>query len=143
MKNNYLFVYGSLMEGFFNYKYVKDKIICRKYAKTMGKLFHQADKGYPAMIDGDDFVYGELLKLDDWDDVIKIVDRTENYFGKGNPENEYNRILVNVETLDDKKNYKAFAYKYNLKDSKEFFEKNIYIKSGSWREFMENQRKNG
>ena len=109
----------------------------------MGKLFHQADKGYPAMIDGDDFVYGELLKLDDWDDVIKIVDRTENYFGKGNPENEYNRILVNVETLDDKKNYKAFAYKYNLKDSKEFFEKNIYIKSGSWREFMENQRKNG
>ena len=58
-------------------------------------------------------------------------------------ENEYNRILVNVETLDDKKNYKAFEYKYNLKDSKEFFEKNIYIKSGSWREFMENQRKNG
>jgi gamma-glutamylcyclotransferase (GGCT)/AIG2-like uncharacterized protein YtfP len=26
------------------------------------------EKGYPAMIDGDDFVYGELLELDDWDD---------------------------------------------------------------------------
>ena len=72
------------MEGFFNYKYVKDKIICRKYAKTMGKLFHQADKGYPAMIDGDDFVYGELLKLDDWDDVIKIVDRQKTIW-EGNP----------------------------------------------------------
>ncbi|NLX69523.1 MAG: gamma-glutamylcyclotransferase [Clostridiales bacterium] len=139
MDNSLLFVYGSLMENFFNYKHVKDKILSRKYARTRGKLFHQVEKGYPAMIDGDDYIYGELLELYDWDNTIKAIDKVENYFGEGNPENEYNRVIIDVETLDDKKSYKAYAYKFNLKETEEFYEKNIYIKHGNWREFMEKQ----
>jgi gamma-glutamylcyclotransferase (GGCT)/AIG2-like uncharacterized protein YtfP len=141
--DNLLFVYGSLMENFFNYKYIKDKVIYRKYARTKGKLFHQVEKGYPAMIEGQDFVYGELIKLDDWDNTIKLLDKLENYFGERNPENEYNRVVICVETLDDKKTYKAFAYSFNLKDSKNFLAKNVYIQNGNWREFIEKQAGNG
>ena len=30
-------------------------------AKTKGRLYHLANKGYPAMVDGDDTIYGELF----------------------------------------------------------------------------------
>lgn len=134
---NYLFVYGSLMKDFFNYKYIKNKVLERKYARTKGKLFHQVDKGYPAMIDGEDYIYGELLKFNDWDNVIKSLDRLENYYGEENPQNEYNRVIVDVEILEEGCVVKAFVYKVNLKDEDKFIEKNIYIKSGNWKEFME------
>ena len=55
------------------------------------------------------------------------------YFGKGNPEKSITGYCVNVETLDDIKNYEAPQYENTtLKDSMEFFgENSIYVKAGA------------
>lgn len=43
------------MEGFFNSeKALVGKVEKRIKAKTKGKLYHLANKGYPAMVDGED-----------------------------------------------------------------------------------------
>lgn len=134
--SNKIFVYGSLMEDFFNYnKYLKGKVLKRSHARAKGKLFHQINKGYPAMVDGDDFVYGELLEIDDWDNTIIELDRLENFYGEDNPNNEYNRVLLQVEQLGNSSIISAFVYRYNCKDE-QALEKERYIPYGNWRIFM-------
>lgn len=134
--SNNIFVYGSLLENFFNYnKYLKGKVLKRSYARTKGKLFHQIDKGYPAMIEGDDFVYGELLEIDDWDNTVIELDKLENFYGEDNVNNEYNRVLLQIEQLEDSSVISSFVYMYNCKD-KQALEKEKYIPYGNWRTFM-------
>lgn len=132
------FVYGSLMEGLFNYeKYLKGKILTKKYARTKGELYHLSECGYPAMVEGRDWIYGELIEIADYKNTVKSVDAMEHFFGEGNPDNEYNRNLIEVELLDDGCKEKAYAYIYNLKDAETLRKEDIYIKHGDWREFLE------
>lgn len=132
------FVYGSLMEGLFNYEiYLKGKILTKKYARTRGKLFHLSEQGYPAMVEGKDWVYGELIEISDYENTVESVDAMENFLGKGNPENEYNRNTIEVELLDDGSLEKAYAYIYNRKDAQTLVRDEIYIKHGDWRKFLE------
>lgn len=134
---NKLFVYGSLMEGMFNYKkYLEGKVISKKSAKTKGKLYHLKNKGYPAMIDGEDYVYGELIEVNDFYNVLKELDVLEQYHGEGNINNEYIRKVIVVENLEDNKIEYAFAYIYNLNNDINFFKNAIYIEYGSWKKFL-------
>ncbi|MEG1087813.1 MAG: gamma-glutamylcyclotransferase family protein, partial [Cetobacterium sp.] len=62
-----IFVYGSLREGFFNYdKYLVNKVSPASLGKVNGKLFHLSHKGYPALLDGEEEVIGELMELKDF-----------------------------------------------------------------------------
>lgn len=132
-----LFVYGSLMEGMFNYKkYLEGKVISKKNAKTKGKLYHLKNKGYPAMIDGDDYVYGELIEINYFYDVLKKLDMLEQYFGEGNMNNEYIRKVIVVENFEENKIEYAFAYIYNVDNDIDFFKNAIYIEYGSWKKFL-------
>lgn len=124
------------MEGFFNSeKALRGKVEKRIKAKAKGKLYHLANKGYPAMVPGEDTVYGELLVIEDLDDIFPILNEIENYFGENNPNNEYNRIVIEVETLDGKKEL-AYVYQYNDENVKNQKDEKIYISSGDWREYM-------
>lgn len=59
------------MKDFYNWdKCLKGKVITRKEARTKGILYHQEDKGYPAILSGNDFVYGEYLELIDFENNI-------------------------------------------------------------------------
>ncbi|KPU27381.1 hypothetical protein TR13x_04685 [Caloranaerobacter sp. TR13] len=134
----YLFVYGSLMEGFFNYNnHLKGKVLERKVARTRGKLYHLVDKGYPAMINGEDYVYGEFILIKDFYKTLKQLDRVENFFGENNEDNEYNRVLKEIEVLEDNTIQKAYVYMYNCKDMRRLMSENIYIPHGNWRKYME------
>jgi gamma-glutamylcyclotransferase (GGCT)/AIG2-like uncharacterized protein YtfP len=124
------------MEGFFNYHYIEGKVLERKLARTKGKLYHLTEKGYPALLDGQEYVYGELITLDDFDNNIIEVDNMERYFGESNEQNEYNRNLIEVEILDDGHIEQAYAYKYNLSNDVEFNNKTTHIPYGDWRKFM-------
>lgn len=74
-----LFVYGSLMEGFFNYeKIFLGKVLSRTPARVRGLLYHQTRKGYPAMIPGGGWVKGELLELEDFPRLLAASDGIEN-----------------------------------------------------------------
>lgn len=131
-----IFIYGSLMEGFFNHHYIEGKILKRKSARTKGKLYHLNEKGYPALLDGEGYVYGEVITLQDFNNNVISIDKMEKYFGKGNDQNEYNRGLIEIEILEDGHIEQVYAYKYNLSNDLEFNRKTTYIPYGDWRKFM-------
>lgn len=88
------------MEGFWNYKkYLQGKVITRKPARVKGRLYHLIKKGYPALVEGNDYVSGELLTIKDYEENIVKLDKLEGYYGLNNPENEYNRVLKDVEII--------------------------------------------
>ncbi|NFV14000.1 gamma-glutamylcyclotransferase [Clostridium sporogenes] len=141
----YLFVYGSLREGFFNFdKYIKDQIISRRLGKIKGILYHMPNKGYPAALKGNGEVVGEVIELKNWNENIKSLDAMENYISDRNDNNEYNRELVEVEIMENEdkgKKLKAFAYLYNMNDEDVFNKNSIYISHGDWKKFMLQENK--
>ena len=94
-----MFAYGSLREDFFNYdKYLKGNVISNRMAKIKDVvLYHMPYKGYPAVLSGLGEVVGEVMELSNYDEVMAAVDKMEGVLGEGNPNNEYNKVLVEVE----------------------------------------------
>lgn len=134
----YIFVYGTLMEGFQNYKkYLQGKVISRKPARVKGSLYHLIDNGYPGLIAGNDYIYGELITIKDFLETIIQLDKLEEYYAVDNPENEYNRILKNVEIIETGHIVQAYVYQYNCQDKKSLNEKDDYIPEGNWRKYLE------
>lgn len=142
MSNIKIFAYGSLREGFFNYeKYLKGNVISKKEGKVKNvKLFHMPYKGYPAVIDGNDILVGEVFELSDYDNVVKAVDKMEGFISEGNKDNEYDKSLVEVEYADGSKEL-CYSYKYNFKADERFAKDAIYIKDGDWKNFMLKENK--
>lgn len=124
-----IFVYGTLMEGFGNYnKCLKGRVLYRTGGETRGKLYH-LPAGYPAMIEGDDIVKGEIVDIKDED--IKFLDELEGYYGE-NKQNVYDRFIKEVKT-EKNNNLLCWIYFYRNID----YVKNcgIYIPHGNWRKF--------
>lgn len=135
-----LFVYGSLSEGFYNHDiYLKGKVLTKHEAKTKGKLFHLGGKGYPAMVDGDEWVYGELVTIEDYEKTVEEMDEMEHYYGEDNNENEYNRVILEVELIGTNQKVKAYTYKYNEESEYELKNRHEEIQHGDWRKFMKEE----
>lgn len=133
----YLFVYGSLMEGFFNYeKALVGKIKERQKAWVKGSLYHLENKGYPALIEGGSPVEGELLLIEETPELLRILDQIENYSEEDLLESEYLRekILVSVEAGQE---LEAFIYRYNTRSSLNSKDVKIPLPDGSWRAYMQ------
>ena len=91
------FVYGSLREGFFNYdKYLKGHVLTNEVATTEGDLYHMKHKGYPALVNGNRQIEGEVITVDNPEVLVKALDEMENFYGLGNEKNEYERIEKEV-----------------------------------------------
>ena len=136
-----LWVYGSLLSGFFNYRRVLEgKILTCTPAKVRGTLFHQIDKGYPAMIEGEDWVYGELLELEDFFQLLPKIDELENYFGLGSG-NEYDRIQSQVYVYAHREwvAQQAYVYWYAQRDLGTLENPAVKVLGGDWRSYMQNQ----
>lgn len=135
-----IFVYGSLMEDLFNHeKYLKGKVITRKYAKTRGELYHLAECGYPAMIHGEDYIYGELIEVKNYENTLQELDKLEHFLAEDRAENEYNREIIKVQLLDNGNEELANAYVYNCKDIISLRNNNPYIQDGDWRGFLQEE----
>ena len=122
-----LFVYGTLKKGKGNH----DRILSGYDIKitpawTYGKLY---DLGwYPALTQGNNKVYGELIEFDDPEILMKI-DMLEGYRGKESSFNFYERREIQVFT--DKEEFTAWAYflrKYKIIDAD-----GELISSGKWK----------
>ena len=140
MKRINLFVYGSLREGFFNYdKYLDGKVIEKKDAKLENmKLYHMPYKGYPAITFGKDTVLGEIMVLseDNYEATMSAMDEMEGFISEGNPENEYHKVILEVENLHTNEKENCFVYFYN-KDKDPLFDSNsVYVPHGDWKEYM-------
>src|SRR4051812_48285060 len=91
MSKSALFVYGSLMKGMVHHNKVAAMVKDIKPATCEGTLY-RLPVGYPAMVEGPGTVRGELLTLNSFKDIIKIIDEFEG-FSPTNPEKSlYNRM---------------------------------------------------
>ena len=140
MKKINLFVYGSLREGFFNYdKYLAGKVVEKKDAILENmRLYHMPYKGYPAIINGQDSILGEIMVINeaDYDSTLEAMDAMEGFLGEGNPENEYHKMIFEVENLESNEIESCYVYFYN-KDKDELFDyKAVYLPNGDWKEHM-------
>jgi len=135
-----LFVYGSLMQGFFNYKKsLAGKVISNTPGRLKGILYHQNRKGYPAIVQGDTWVKGEFIEVDDFESILASCDEIERYTSAGNPDNEYERRTSAVE-LETGETVFAHVYWYARKDLGSEENPVTAIPSGDWREYMNKQK---
>lgn len=134
-----LFTYGSLMEGLFNYQlYLAGKVMGKpRRARIKGELYHLTEKGYPALLVGDDWVYGEVFELCDFHPTLKELDTLENYYGSNHPENEYERKVVTVwlyneqtQLFDEK--IEVYCYPYRIDNDASFAQYSLYLPEGDW-----------
>lgn len=137
MKQAKLFVYGTLMKGFINFNnYLSKNTIRIEKAFVYGKLFHLIDKECPALIEGTDRVFGEVITItdDDKNSILNDIDELERYF-KGDRRNiVYTRQGTKVYYEDGKT---EILGAYILKDRRFLSINNsIYIPEGDWRVFL-------
>lgn len=132
--NKYMFVYGSLMYGFYNYdKYLAKHVISIQRGYVQGSLYDMPYKGYPALLnDGDDEVWGEIIEVLSLEDIIDDIDDMENYFHRDN--DEYQRIPKMVH-LEDGEEMILDVYVYVHKEQDDKFDTAIYIPDGDWRKY--------
>jgi gamma-glutamylcyclotransferase (GGCT)/AIG2-like uncharacterized protein YtfP len=136
-----IFVYGTLMQNFRNYnKYLKGKITSIAPAYIYGKLYHLGIHDCPAIIDGTDKVYGQVLSFNDDSNqsILNSVDRFEKYFFDSG-EIIYERKSVDVHYLDNSIERLSFYKLTNIDVLKN--ENTKYISSGNWKDYLENAKK--
>jgi gamma-glutamylcyclotransferase (GGCT)/AIG2-like uncharacterized protein YtfP len=113
MKNALLFIYGTLLNHNNEFAvYLKEHSHFFANGKVRGKLYDIGE--YPGAIldNGDEYIYGVILQIEDPEVVFFEIDDYEGY-GDGQPEpNEFIRISADVETVSEI--VSCYIYVYNL-----------------------------
>lgn len=135
-----IFVYGSLREGFFNYdKYLSARVSKPTLATVKGKLYHLSHKGYPALLDGEDEVIGEIMTLNDFYKDVVPMDEMEGYYSAEDTTlNEYTRTVMTVKNLETNLEEEVYVYKYEQYSNEDFDTHAVYLPNGDWKEYMVN-----
>lgn len=131
MKNQRVFVYGTLMTGLRNHYLIKAHLKEVQAGKTNGILY-DLPYGYPAMVPGNGTVYGELMELSEIEEALSVLDGLEDYFGVGCPDNLYNRVHQEVETTGGEK---LMSYLYIWARPDELMRRGTLVPDGDWRRF--------
>lgn len=130
-----LFVYGTLMKGYRNYKkyFEKANVIDIRKVYTKGVLYHLNKKDCPALVEGDGKVWGQLIEFNDDEDItfLKELDDMEKYF-ENSDEIMYERKEVNVFTESGDRE-KAYAYIFINTKNMDRYEPE-HIVAGDWHE---------
>lgn len=133
MNTKQLFVYGTLMAGFENYsRYLKAWVKKIFPATVKGELFHLPE-GYPALVEGNGTVRGELMIIPELKGIIDKLDDLEDYHGEG-MDNLYERVIMPVEIQSTGVGTEAYVYIFC--DSKYARRKGIPVPDGDWRKFV-------
>ena len=98
-------------------------------------------KWYPAITPGNDKVLGEIMVIneEEYDETVKDMDEMEGFISDNNPENEYHKVILEVENLLTNEKEKCFVYFYNKERDMIFEEESVYIPHGDWKEYMLNK----
>ena len=114
-----VFVYGTLREGQYNYgKYFKGYVLHKEEAYVKGALYTIKGVVYPALIDGEDMILGEILTLSE-QVCMQDVDEMEGFYGEGCIENEYNKVQCLIYDKEWNPLTYLSVYKYNLENPKQ------------------------
>lgn len=108
-----IFVYGSLRKGMYNYDlYLKKYHTYVQEAYVKGTLYSLKDAIYPALIEGDKMILGEIHEVPYH--VLSAVDIMEGYNGTNNSSNEYNRDICPIYNRHGKIIAHLPVYTFNL-----------------------------
>jgi len=133
---NRVFVYGTLMKGFGNHRrYLEGRISCITPGKTRGLLYH-LPQGYPALLEGDEIVEGEIVEPVD-ENLLESLDRLEDY-SEGRSNNLYVRVARNILEEDGKE---VTCWVYIYADRVYAQAKGTLVPDGNWRSFIEKRRR--
>lgn len=130
-----IFVYGTLLKDCRNYrKYLENHVGHIQSAYVRGTLYSIKNKDYPALLEGNDFIAGEIMEIDD--SLCDVLDRLEGFRGDGDLMNEYNKKTVWIYDLDFQPITKLPVYFYNIQHPEQIHSLNEEIKSGSYRTWL-------
>jgi len=130
-----VFVYGTLMKDCGNYKrYLKDRISRITPGYTEGLLYHLPE-GYPALLEGDGIVKGEIMEEVD-EKLLRTLDRLEDY-AEGGKNNLYERKIKTVFTAAGER---LDCWVYVFSDEKYAMQYGVFIPDGDWRNFIRQYR---
>jgi gamma-glutamylcyclotransferase (GGCT)/AIG2-like uncharacterized protein YtfP len=122
-----VFVYGTLMTGEANHGIAAPHTLTVEPGAVRGRLYNAGP--YPALVveatgndDGGNVVRGEWLTVSD--EGLPAMDALEDYFGPGDPRNDYDRVLIR--DIDGIRGGWAYVWQ-NSRGCAE-------IRSGFWRE---------
>ncbi|MGL5649727.1 MAG: gamma-glutamylcyclotransferase family protein [Clostridium sp.] len=135
-----VFVYGSLRENMFNYdRLLKGKVEKVEEGKIKGELFHIENKGYPAVIKGDEWIIGELMTIKDFEKNLEILDHLEGYVD-GDENCEYLREIVKIILSNDEVE-EAYFYRYNREAKRNKNDVLVKVSGNDWKEYMNEYKK--
>lgn len=120
----------------YNYeKYLKDKIIQSELAYVKGSLHEIKGVVYPALIDGEDMIAGEIMEVDD-DHIFDELDALEGYLGDMHIDNEYDKVIRSI--YDDQGNEIDClpVYVYNMRNEHQKNRLSSRIIEGDYVAFM-------
>jgi len=112
--NDKLFVYGTLLDEDNKYGvYLRDNSKFYSQGTVKGKLYNIGE--YPGAVllpNNEDAIYGIILKMDDPETALELIDIYEG-FGEGHQQpNEFIRILTDADTENGP--VTCWIYIYNL-----------------------------
>ncbi|NNV05092.1 gamma-glutamylcyclotransferase [Geobacillus sp. C56-T2] len=128
-----VFVYGTLRIGGRNHRLIANYVQSVRKVTVKGRLFH-LPAGYPAMVDGNGTVHGEMFELSDPEAVLALLDQLEGYHGPGEL-NHYERITV-VATDADGNTYTCYAYVYPQEQEEWLTQHAQLVFGGDWMTFL-------
>lgn len=131
-----VFVYGSLRKDMFNYnRLLKGKVKHSEIGMIKGSLYHLENKGYPAIIEGEELIVGEVMEFYNFKEVLLELDELEG-FEYGDIDSEYLREEVEV-VLKNGNREKCYFYKYNEKAKENKEDSLLRVSINDWKEYME------
>ena len=105
-----IFVYGSLRGPGVNHHYLlSSRFIAKAYAK--GALYRINGFSYPALLEGEAWITGELYEVDA--QTEKQLDELEGYIAIDHPDNLYHKKQMDIVDERFESLGKAFVYIFN------------------------------
>jgi gamma-glutamylcyclotransferase (GGCT)/AIG2-like uncharacterized protein YtfP len=132
-----IFVYGTLRTNEYYHHIIKDQVTSVTKATYRGSLYH-LPFGYPAIVDGDGRIAGELMTFSEAESVLAKLDELEGYQGHGQ-DNEYERIYAHVQ-LENGTLTPCQLYIYPAHKREWLQREAILVPSGDWVQWKQNVR---
>lgn len=130
---NTVFVYGTLMTGFiYHEKYLSDYIIEKHTGYLKGDLYH-LNYGYPAAVDGEGLIKGEIFIVKEIADILPSLDMLEDYHNC-----EADLYIRQIRDIRDTSGnvIPCYVYMWSPKRKRELDLAGTKIEHGDWRKFM-------
>lgn len=110
-----IFVYGTLRSDMYNYnRYLKGKVLHSQKAYVKGHLHELKDVNYPALLDGEQWIVGEIMELDDTFS-FEVLDALEGYIAEQHIDNEYDKVCMDIYDETFHKIDQLMVYRYNVR----------------------------